>query len=77
MGEERDFEVRDARTARGRMHPFVYRFEGEVTGFALVSPLACSDGMSDLGYGWHVSADIEDGEGRRLLDGCCRTPVAE
>lgn len=77
MGEERGLEVSDVRTARGRMYPFVYRFEGEVTGFALVSPQACSDGMSERGYGWRVSADVEDGEGRRLLDGCCWTPAAE
>lgn len=76
LGEERDFRVTDARTARGRFYPYVYRFEGEAGGFAVIAPQACSDGMSDRAYGWHVVADIGDGEGRRLLDGCCWTPPA-
>lgn len=77
VGEEREFRIEDARTARGRFYPYVYHFDGEASGFAVIAPQACSDGMSERGYGWHVVADIGDGEGRRLLDGCCWTPVAE
>ena len=77
LGEERAFRIADARTARGRLHPYVYHFGGEASGFAVVTPRACSDGMSERDYGWHVVADIGDGEGRRLLDGCCWTPPAE
>lgn len=77
MGEDRPFRVGDARTARGRFTPYVYRFEGEASGFAVIEARTCSDGMSDRDYGWHVVADVADGEGRRLLDGCCWTPPAE
>ena len=76
LGEDRPFRIVDARTARGRFTPYVYRFEGEATGFAVIEARRCSDGMSERGYGWHVSADVGDGEGRRLLDGCCWTPPA-
>jgi len=77
LGEERSFAIGDARTAQGRFYPYVYHFDGEASGFAVIEPRACSDGMSEREYGWHVVADIGDGEGRRLLDGCCWTPPAE
>lgn len=77
LGEERGFAISDARTAQGRFYPYVYHFSGEASGIAVIEPRACSDGMSEREYGWHVVADIGDGEGRRLLDGCCWTPPAE
>jgi len=37
----------------------------------LVRGAMCSDGMSDRAYGLEVDALLEDGEGLRMLSGCC------
>ncbi|WP_203293536.1 COG3650 family protein [Maricaulis parjimensis] len=75
LGEERVVTITDARTARSRFEPFIYYFTGEIEGMALIRPGRCSDGMSDRDYGWQAVVDARDGEGARLMEGCCRTPV--
>lgn len=74
LGEARAVSVDDARTAGNRHEPFVYRFSGEAEGMAVLSREACSDGMSDIAYGWRAYVDVADGAGRRFVTGCCRTP---
>lgn len=74
LGEDRTMVISDARTARGRFAPFIYHFEGEVAGMALIRPAQCSDGMSDRVYGWEAMIDMRDEAGARLMEGCCWTP---
>lgn len=38
---------------------------------AVMTPMACSDGMSDRAYGLDLTVIVEDGASPRLLTGCC------
>ena len=38
---------------------------------AVIAPAFCSDGMSDMAYGLDATLIIEDGDGARMLTGCC------
>lgn len=45
---------------------------------ALFEPRQCSDGMSDLTYGWTVHLILRgegDGADPHVLEGCCRVPL--
>lgn len=42
-----------------------------VTVHAVITPGACSDGMSDRGFGLTATVILDEGEGPRLLHGCC------
>lgn len=53
---------------------------GDGQAMAVFEPQQCSDGMSDLSYGWRVSLILRQ-EGRdgnpRVLEGCCRVPLPQ
>ncbi len=78
LGEALASRISDGRTASGRFYPYAYQIEGEASGLAIIDRAECSDGMSDLTYGWRAYLNIHDREnGTRLLEGCCRTPVQQ
>lgn len=54
------------------MPPFSFAFTaGAFTG--LLERAQCSDGMSDIKYGWQLSLMSLSGAGLQLRKGCCRT----
>lgn len=78
LGEPITATVTEGRQASGRPYPYAYRFEGRAQGLAIIDRAECSDGMSDLDYGWRAYLDVRDPEnGARLIEGCCRTPVRQ
>ena len=77
-GEEVAARLTESREAQSRPWPFVYYFEGDVSGVAVLDRAQCSDGMSDIDYVWRAYVDVRDGEnGARFLEGCCRTPLRQ
>lgn len=75
----RRLAVTEARTADGRFEPYLYRFTGDADGFALITRTACSDGMSDIGYGWRAFVELRSKRDQpvRFLEGCCRTVITD
>ncbi|WP_300527599.1 SH3 domain-containing protein [Maricaulis sp.] len=77
-GEAAEGILTESREAQSRPWPFIYYFEGEVSGIAILDRAECSDGMSDIDYVWRAYVDVRDGEhGARFFEGCCRTPVQQ
>jgi uncharacterized membrane protein len=77
-GEDRPVHVSHSQTADVRPYPYLYEFEGAITGFAVVDAQSCSDGMSDIEYGWRAYVRLRDAEGgRRFVEGCCYTPLPD
>jgi len=77
LGDERALTVTASQSASGREQPFVFRFDGEVGGTAIISRQSCSDGMSDRVYGWQAYIEAMDADGWRFVEGCCRVPLQE
>ena len=38
---------------------------------AVIAPARCSDGMSDMAYGLDATLIVREGDGTRMLTGCC------
>lgn len=78
FGETRRADLTRALTASSRPYPYSYRFQGDVSGIAIIDRAECSDGMSDFDYGWRVFIEVQDAQDDpRLMEGCCRTPVRQ
>lgn len=61
-------------TANYPAFPAVLKAEGEgLSAFLLVRPNRCSDGMSDLTYGWEGDLMLNIPDRLVLMSGCCRT----
>lgn len=75
--EEEIYPISESESAMSRPYPWMFGLEN--SGFALVTPEQCSDGMSDLPYAWSILLVIQDDSGHALYEGCCRlrSPFAD